>query len=394
MTGSSKWSDRSCIESTLTTRRSKSSLDTRRVLTERTRAATRTEQNVKVGRGGIREIELFTQVFQLIYGGTHPELQNANTIAALDSLQRLDYIEEPVTRDLGQAYEFLRRVEHRLQLVQEGQTHTLSGEATELMVTARRLRFDRTDTFLSALETHRERVHQIYADLFERNSDDAEFQGRQLFRLLSGELSNTEAVEYLQSIDFPEPDGALEAISALDDVASLAHSKTSTRNLLANLLATTLPEVAECGSPRTVLNRFEHVVSRTRAPAALYRSLLENDELRTRLVKALDTGALFAERLGRYPELLDSLVAAPQKPDQLKHAMHQGLNGLDCSDLERCMESVQAPQGYPRVQESRRMARRRFLVHPQPRTVDNRRRGARVRGDEGLALPNGASWFG
>ncbi len=296
-----------------------------------------TKQNVKVGRGGIREIELFTQVFQLIYGGTHPELQNANTIAALDSLQRLDYIEEPVTRDLGQAYEFLRRVEHRLQLVQEGQTHTLSGEATELMVTARRLRFDRTDTFLSALETHRERVHQIYADLFERNSDDAEFQGRQLFRLLSGELSNTEAVEYLQSIDFPEPDGALEAISALDDVASLAHSKTSTRNLLANLLATTLPEVAECGSPRTVLNRFEHVVSRTRAPAALYRSLLENDELRTGLVKALDTGALFAERLGRYPELLDSLVAAPQKPDQLKHAMHQGLDGLDCSDLDRCM---------------------------------------------------------
>ena len=297
-----------------------------------------TKRDVKVGRGGIREIELFTQVFQLIYGGTHPELQNANTIAALDSLQRLDYIEEPVTRDLGQAYAFLRRVEHRLQLVQEGQTHTLSGDTAELTVTARRLRFDRTETFLLTLERHRERVHQIYADLFERNSDDAEFQGRQLFRLLSGELSEREAADYLRSLDLPEPDGALQAILALDEVASLAHSRTSTRNLLANLLATTLPEVAECGSPTKVLNRFEQVVSRVRAPAALYRTLLENDDLRTRLVRALDAGDLFAQRLGRYPELLDSLVAAPLKPDEFQLAIREGLDRLDSSDLDQCMD--------------------------------------------------------
>ena len=297
-----------------------------------------TERNVKVGPGGIREIELFAQVFQLIYGGTHPELQNANTTAALESLQRLDYIDETVTRDLGQAYEFLRRVEHRLQLVQEGQTHTLSGEAGELMVTARRLRFDRTETFLSALEAHRERVHQVYSDLFDRSSDDPEFQGRQLFRLLSGELTDAEGADYLRSLDFPEPDGALQAILALDDVASLAHSKTSTRNLLANLLATALPEVAECGSPRIVLTRFHQVVSRARAPAALYRSLLENDRLRARLVNALDAGDLFAQRLGRYPELLDSLVAAPQTPDRFRHAMGQGFDNLDGQDLDQCMD--------------------------------------------------------
>ena len=297
-----------------------------------------TDRNVKVGRGGIREIELFTQVFQLIYGGTHPELQSANTLAALDSLQRLDYVEETVSRDLGQAYEFLRRVEHRLQLVQEGQTHTLSGETTELMVTARRLRFDRTETFLLTLETHRDRVHQVYADLFDRSSDDAEFQGRQFFRLLSGELSDTEAADHLRSLGLPEPDGVLQAILALDDVASLAHSKTSTRNLLANLLATTLPEVAQCGSPRIVLNRFEQVVSRARAPAALYRSLLENDNLRTRLVRALDAGELFAQRLGRYPELLDSLVAAPLKPDGFQRAVREGLDRLDSPDLDQCMD--------------------------------------------------------
>ena len=77
---------------------------------------------------------------------------------------------------------------------------------------------------------------------------------------------------------------------ALDDVPSLAHSKSSGRNLLANLLGKMLSEVAQCAFPGAVLNRFEQVVSRSGTTASLYRSLLENDDLRGRLLQALDTG--------------------------------------------------------------------------------------------------------
>ena len=296
-----------------------------------------TQRNVKVGRGGIREIELFTQVFQLLYGGTHPELQNANTLGALLTLQRLEYVDAEVTRDLSEAYNFLRRVEHRLQLVQEGQTHTLSGETAELKVTARRLRFDSVEEFLTTLAHHRERVHEIYSNLFERGDDDTEFQGRWLFRLLSGDLSEKESVDYLRSLGLPEPDVTLQAIRALDGVASLAHSKTSTRNLLANLLATTLPEIAGCAVPKTVFNRLEHVVARTRAPAALYRSLLENADLRGRLFRALDTGDLFARRLGRYPELFDSLAAPAAPLEEFRRSVDEGLATLDSAEPTECM---------------------------------------------------------
>ena len=296
-----------------------------------------TERNVKIGRGGIREIELFTQVFQLIYGGRHPDLQDANTLSALAKVHKRDLVDEQVLHDLTHAYEFLRTVEHRLQIVQEGHTHTLSDQAVELEVTARRMGFTTAAELQAELDGHRDRVHDVYLSLLERRSEDAEFQGRQLFRLLSGELSDDDAVEHLGTHGLADPEGVLRAIRALDDTQSVS-SRTSTRNLLANLLATLLGEVAECGFPTNVLNRLEHVVSRAGATATFYKSLLENDELRGRLVQALDAGALFAERLGRYPELLDVLVTPSIDMDTFRETVRDGLEQIESQGLVECTD--------------------------------------------------------
>ena len=293
-----------------------------------------TERDVKAGRGGIREVELFTQVFQLIYGGRHTELQDANTVSALETLNRLDFIDTETLATLTQAYEFLRMLEHRLQIVREGQTHTLSDEAVELRITARRAGYDEETELLSTLRSHRDNVHAVYLNLFERRSEDAEFQGRQLFRLLSGELSDAEATEHLGALGLPDPATALGAIRALDDVTSLTHSKTSTRNLLANLLAAVLTEMTDRGTARQVINRLERVVSRSGAAATLYRSLLENDQLRERLLLALETGDLFAQRLGQYPELLDFLVSASLDLETYHGVIREGLAQMDGQDLD------------------------------------------------------------
>ena len=294
------------------------------------------DRNVKSGRGGIREIELFTQLFQLIYGGTHGELRDANTLSALATVQRLSFVEEEVRADLTRAYEFLRAVEHRLQIVQEGQTHTLSADPVELEITARRMGLTAAADLETELHAHRERVHAAYANLLERRVDEAEFRGRQLFRLLSGELPDDAAAAHLQSYGLRDAEGALQAVRALDDAPSLAHSKSSTRNLLANLLATALDDVVAGGSPTRVLNRFEWIVARSGAPAALYRSLLENDELRDRLLRALDMGDLFAQRLSRYPELLDVLVAPSPDMDAVDAALRSALTAVDTAPLDDC----------------------------------------------------------
>ena len=291
------------------------------------------DRNVKVGRGGIREVELFTQVFQLIYGGTRTELQNPHTVSALETVHRLGFIDDTTCAELRDAYEFLRRLEHRLQIVQEGQTHTLSDETVELVITARRLGFETDTELLAELAIHRDKVHAVYSNLFERRSQDAEFQGRQLFRLLSGELSDDEATAHLRSLGFSEPDTTLAAIQGLDDVTSIAHSKTATRNLLANLLAAVLGEIADSSAPTQFLHRLERVVVKTGGAASIYRSLLENDQLRERLLRALDAGDLLAQRLGRYPELLDFLVAPPLDIDGFQRVVADSLAQLKDKDL-------------------------------------------------------------
>ena len=141
---------------------------------------------------------------------------------------------------------------------------------------------------------------------------------------MSGELSDAEATAHLRSLGFFDPGAALGAILGLDDVTSITHSKTATRNLLANLLAEVSAEVAACGAPPQVLNRLEQVVSRTGGASSLYRSLLENDQLRARLLLALDAGDLFAQRLGQYPELLDFLVTASLDLDGFRRAARRG----------------------------------------------------------------------
>ena len=285
------------------------------------------DQNVKEGRGGIREIELFTQVFQLIYGGATPALRTGHTLTALDQLGSHGFIEADVRQDLVSAYIFLRNIEHGLQVAQGQQTHSLSGTERGLRALARRLGFDDLDTLKAVLNRHRDRVHAIYSDLFEEDAEDAGLAGGAMFRLLAGDMTDDEARARLVEAGVAEPDSALEAMRALDAVPS--HGWSSVRNLLANLLAAMLAgKMPQSGLGR-MLVRFERVAIRSGAPGALYRTLLDDEELRRRLVSGLDAGDLYAARLTAYPELLDSLVRAVVDPDTFRDEVVRGFDAVE-----------------------------------------------------------------
>ena len=179
---------------------------------------------------------------------------------------------------------------------------------------------------------------------------------------------------------FFDPGAALGAIRGLDDVTSITHSKTATRNLLANLLAEVSAEIAACGAPTQILNRLEQVVSRTGSASSLYRSLLENDQLRARLLLALDAGDLFAQRLGQYPELLDFLVTASLDLDGFRRAVAEGLAQLKGQGLAALGRPVQAVQGYRRIQSNRRVAGESVAPDTQPETVADSGHGPRMVG--------------
>ena len=265
------------------------------------------DRNVKEGRGGIREVELFAQVFQLIYGGDTPALRTGHTLTALEQLGSHGFIEPDDQRTLADAYIFLRNIEHGLQAAEGQQTHSLTGTERGLRALARRLGFDELATLMAALEHHRDRVHAIYANLFEGDTGDGGLAGREIFRLLAGEMHDDEACARLAAAGFLEPASALAAVRALD--AAPSHGRASARNLLANLLAAMMADETPLSAGK-VLIRFERVVSRAGAAGALYRTLLENVVLRRRLLAGLDAGDLYAARLAAYPEVLDFLASA------------------------------------------------------------------------------------
>ena len=301
--------------------------------TDRTLRQREAHRNVKLGRGGIREVELFTQVLQLTYGASQPALRQRNTLNALDALRETGLISDSVGGDLARAYIFLRTVEHRLQIVLEDQTHSLSAAAVEREISARRIGFSTVEGLETELRAHRDRVHEVYRGLFERRRDTSNFGGRQFFRILSEDLSEEEALTYLTDCGLPDPSGALQVIRGLDQAASLAHPPSTARNVLANLLAAWMERVARCARPDVVLKRFEQLTTRTGAATMLYRSLLENEGLRDVLAQVLDSGDLLSLRVVRYPELLDSLLLPSVAIESLQHTFTARLNGMD--GLER-----------------------------------------------------------
>jgi glutamate-ammonia-ligase adenylyltransferase len=264
---------------------------------------------VKQGRGGIREVELFTQVLQLTYGAIHPEIREPGTLPALGALERAGLVSREVRAELVSAYEFLRTVEHRLQIVHDQRTHSLARAERELEISARRLGFQSVAVLEAELERRRTLVHEVYRTIFERRSGTADFRSRQFFRLLVDEAPEAEAMDLLAGSGMEDPAAAIELIRGLDQTIALASSRTSARNVLANLLPRLLDRIRECASPPHVLMRFEQISERTGAPASFFRTLLEDDALLESLIATLNFGELTANRLIRYPELLDSLSA-------------------------------------------------------------------------------------
>src|SRR5262245_54459768 len=123
--------------------------------------------NIKQGRGGIREIEFFVQTQQLIAGGRHPELRVRQTLKALDILFGHGWIARKVCDELANAYNFLRRVEHRLQMVADEQTHTLPDDPAAMARFANFLGYPSRDDFARDLLAHLRRVQAHYSGLFE-----------------------------------------------------------------------------------------------------------------------------------------------------------------------------------------------------------------------------------
>ena len=162
--------------------------------------------NIKLGRGGIREIEFFVQTQQLIAGGRQPDLRVPQTLEALRRLAARGWIKSEVARDLSEAYVFLRRIEHRLQMVADEQTHEMPDDPARLASFALFCGYADVDAFSRELTRRLETVQRHYAALFE---DSPELTPGGVNMVFAGEQDDPATVAALKEMGYAQPEQVL-----------------------------------------------------------------------------------------------------------------------------------------------------------------------------------------
>src|SRR6185437_10219045 len=259
--------------------------------------------NIKLGRGGIREIEFFAQTQQLIAGGRNPHLRDRDTLAALDHLAMDHWIDAAARNDMKAAYVFLRTIEHRLQMINDEQTQTLPVERAELERFARFLGYAGRDAFAKILLDHLGKVQSHYSRLFEK-VPGGDRPG------LSFPLGadDRKTLDRLAELGFRSP---LEASAVVRHWLSGAHRSLkgeAARSHLQDLLPVLLEQLSRTDNPNAALVLFDQFVANLHSAARLLSLLRQNPDLIALTAFILGIAPRLADMLARNPQAMDALV--------------------------------------------------------------------------------------
>ena len=281
------------------------------VIRQETRHPERTV-NVKLGRGGIREIEFLVQVFQLIRGGRDPELRDRSTRKTLQTLSERKLLSPSTIEHLADDYAFLRNIEHRVQYLDDAQTHVLPASAEDQLIIANMAGFTDVAAMVTELDHRRARVAAQFDIIFVEKNSTQSLDNTSDLTTLSSDFETVDAdtlSNYLAAIGFDE--SALSAKSLLTSWSSTRIQSLSEqrRTQLHALMRASLPIIAEqSGSHSNTLYRlidfFETIARRS-----AYLSLLtEYPHTLKRLIRMMAASEWAAKYLTRHPVLLDELL--------------------------------------------------------------------------------------
>jgi glutamate-ammonia-ligase adenylyltransferase len=268
-------------------------------------------RNVKLGYGGIREIEFILQTLQLLHGAKNAFLQERNSLKTLLTLEQLNILPPDEVRLLRDAYIFLRAVEHRLQIQNEQQTHTLPARREAWIGIARTLGYDRVQAFAEALHSHTSAVRSV----FDRLLKSSEARPKEKNRDLSA---------------FRDPESAARALTALREGPSAVHVAPRTRRLYAKLEPELLTWCSRVAEPDAALNRFIRFVDGYGTRGLLFETMLSSPKLLELLVRLFDASAIFSEVVIRRPQLIEEITRG--KTLGLSLSKEQFLEGLNRPD--------------------------------------------------------------
>src|SRR3954447_13883731 len=296
--------------------------------------------NVKVGRGGIREIEFFAQTQQLIAGGRHPELRARPTLQALKVLASSNWITFAARDELTSAYEFLRRVEHRLQMICDEQTHTLPEQAEAVERFARFFGYVSRDAFAKDLLGHLKLVQGHYEKLFE--GDPAGTAKLPAFDYGAGP-SDKRLLEFLGTLGFKKPVMVAETVRQwlAGDVRALRVE--ATRTAFVEFIPALIHGLARAEQPDHAVVAFDRFLQALQRGGRLISLLSQNRDLVALVALILGAAPRLGDMLARQPQLMDGLIDPRffgAMPDQVELSARLAATLEDAGSYEEFLDRL------------------------------------------------------
>ena len=301
-------------------------------------------RNIKLGPGGIREIEFIAQAFQLIYGGREPALRERGIVRVLDTLGATGRLPKEAVHDLQQAYAFLRRVENRLQAWADQQTHHLPESELAKLRLAFTMGYSDWDALAQELARHTNAVSRQFAQVF-GSAAEPESTHADLGETWRGDPSEDRALSLLVEYGFETPARAWNRLRALKTGFSYRTMSPRGRERLDGLIPRVLEAVRITPQPTATLERILNLLE-TIARRSVYLALLTDQPAAlAQLVKLCAASGWISHHLSRYPLLLDDLLNpavlyAPLDRRQLAAELDLQLARIPADDAEEMLNAL------------------------------------------------------
>ena len=293
--------------------------------------------DLKLGKGGIREIEFIVQAFQVIYGGKYPQIRSKNTVIALKKLFNWGFLNRKEYEELLQSYLFLRRAEHMLQITNFRQTQTFHPESEEAEELAKKMGFRRREEFLRELSKVQEKVNGYFNKFFPVGEN----------RPLS-----SYTVEELQKFGFKEPEEVKHFIDALLNLKSLSSEERRKIDVMGTKLLKLIYEVPVSKFALKNLILFLE----TEEGKVFFFSFLSHENLIKLLLYLLSTKEFFLKRFRETPEILDyifspELIESPVEKSSIENFFSTAQNLLLTKNTFEVVSLLRKRLGRTKIEE-------------------------------------------
>jgi [glutamine synthetase] adenylyltransferase / [glutamine synthetase]-adenylyl-L-tyrosine phosphorylase len=297
--------------------------------------------DVKLGRGGIREIEFFVQTQQLVFGGKKPNLRGRRTMDMLVALQADGRISDEARIELSSSYRFLRGIEHRLQMRLDEQTQRLPATGKDLDAFALFCGYPTLNAFSSALTDAARKVERHYAMLFENAPTLASKAGSLSF---TGTDDDPATLKTLATLGFAQPARVTETVRGWHFGRRSAVTTARAREVLTELTPALLVAIGQTTDPDAALNALDNAFERMPAAVELLTLLRSNEAMLGLFAEILGSAPRLAETLSLYPHVLDGIVDAgfvvpEQNAEHLYHRIRTAV-GMPPPDAETGLDRL------------------------------------------------------